>query len=249
MEYDADAHRLLGYGQMDLQVGDWLTCNDVATFTSVRYPEQDGKYYVRELLRILGKRFSGIEAGLIWNQVEQYRDNLANLFGPPEGASGRLEFGLAATEWYAQYGLKFEKEWHLAAPFELQFARVGHERFGRHWLGLLHHDLVYFSEAGFSSLEILAALRKLRGRGLLGALVYLRTTNEVGKVRFWVEISAWLTGFALTEEQVTAALAEITIHAGRLGIQQGYPVNPVKATLDYFQRLEFGGLGPEVIGL
>lgn len=251
MEYEADTHKLLGYGQLDMQVGEWFTCNDVAAFTYVRHPEQDAKYFVRELLRVLGKRFPGPEARLIWGQVEQYRNDLVNLFGPPEGAMGRLEFEQAAAEWYAEYGLKFEKEWHLAAPFELQYARVGHERIGltAHWLGLLHHDLLYFTRAGFTAGEVLYALRKLRGRGLIRTLFLMKTANDLETARFWVEISAWLTGFALTEKQVTAALADITVHAGNFGIQRGYPISPVMAILDYFRRLEFGGLGPEVIGL
>jgi hypothetical protein len=249
MEYAGDAHKLLGYGQMDLQVGEWLTCNDVSAFTYVRHPEQDAKYCVRELLRILGKRFPGAEAGLIWQQVEQYRDHLAHLYGPPEGATGRLEFDLAVTEWYAQYGLKFEKEWHLAAPYILHYARVGHERAGGHWLGLLHHNLVYFGEAGFSAWDALCGLHTVRKFGLLKALVFLRSAGELEKARYWVEFCAWLTGFIVTEDQVSAALPEITAHAGRLGVQFGYPVHPVKVTIDYFQRLEFAGLGPQAIGI
>lgn len=251
MEYEEDTRKLLGYGQLDMQVGEWYTCNDVAGFTFVRHPEQDAKYFVRELLRALGKRFSGDEARLIWNQIEQYRNELVTLYGPKEGARGRLEFELAAARWYAAYGLKFEKEWHLTAPFELQYSRAGHERitFGVHWLGLLHPDLVYLTRAGFNAGEVLYALRKLRNRGLLRTLLFLRTANDLEKARFWVEISAWLTGFALTDKQVSAALSDITIHAGNFSMQRGYPINPVMAILDYFRRLEFGGLGAEVIGL
>jgi hypothetical protein len=249
METADDTRKLLGYGQLDLQYGDWFSCNDVASFSFVRHPEQDAKYFVRELMRALGKRFPGTEAQLMWDQIEQYRNHITALFGPPEGAQGKLDFEQAALDWYAEYGLKFEKEWYLAAPFELQYSRVGHERIKGHWLGLLHHDLVYFVEAGFSGWEVIFVLRKLRNRGLFRTLRLLLTASEETKARFWVEVSACLTGFRVTERHVTMALGEIAIHAGRLGFQRGYPVNPVLATLDYFRRLEFGGLGAEAIGL
>ena len=249
MENEDETRKLLGYGQLDMQVGDWLSCNDVASFSFVRHPEQDAKYYVRELLRTLGKRFPGTEAQVIWGQIEKYRDNIMALFGPPEGATGRLEFEQAAAEWYAQYGLKFEKEWYLAMPFDLQYSRGGHERIRGHWLGLLHHDLVYFINAGFSAGDILYVLRKLRNRGLAKSLWLLLTASEETKARFWVEVSACLTNFRVTERQVSLALTEIAMHTGRLGVQRGYPINPVLATLDYFRRLEFGGLSAEAIGL
>ena len=249
MENDDDTRKLLGYGQMDLQVGDWLTCNDVASFTFVRHPEQDAKYFVRELMRALGKRFPGTEAQLMWDQIEQYRNHITTLFGPPQGAEGKLDFEQAALDWYAEYGLKFEKEWYLAAPFDLQYSRGGRERVNGHWLGLFHHDLVYFVQAGFSAWQVLFVLRKLRNRGLFKSLWLLKTAPEEIKARFWVEVSACLTGFPITEEQVSIALSEIAVHSGRLGIQRGYPLNPVMATLDYFRRLEFGGLSAAAIGL
>lgn len=249
MENEDPARKLLGYGQLDLQVGEWFSCNDVASFSFVRHPEQDAKYYVRELMRALNKRFPGTEAQLIWGQIEKYRDHITDLFGPPEGAKGRLDFDQAALDWYAEYGLKFEKEWHLAAPFELQYSRVGHERVAGYWLGLLHHDLVYFIKTGFSAGEVLFVLRKLRNRGLFRSLWLLLHASELNKARFWVEVSACLTGCRITEQQVSQALAEIAIHTGRLGLQRGYPVSPVMATLDYFRRLEFGGLSAAAIGL
>ena len=249
METDDETRKLLGYGQLDLQFGDWLSCNDVASFSFVRHPEQDAKYFVRELMRALGKRFPGIEAQLMWEQIEQYRNRITAIFGPPVGAQGKLDFDQAALEWYAEYGLKFEKEWSLTAPYDLQYSRGGHERVKGHWLGLFHHDLVYFIEAGFSAGEVLFVLRELRKRGLLRTWRLLLTASEEIKARFWVEVSACLTGFVVTEEQVTMALHEIAIHTGRLGLQRGYPVNPVMATLDYFRRLEFGGLSSGAIGL
>lgn len=249
MENEGETRKLLGYGQLDLQIGDWFTCNDVASFSFVRHPEQDAKYFVRELMRALGKRFPGTEAQLIWDQVEQYRNRIASIYGPREGAQGKLDFERAALEWYAEFGLKFEKEWYLTAPFDLQYSRVGHERINGHWLGLLHHDLVYFVKAGFSAWEVLFVVRKLRNRGLFKSLWLLLSASEEVKARFWVEVSACLTGFRITEQQVTTALGEIAIHAGRLGRQRGYPVDPVMATLDYFRRLEFGGLNADAIGL
>ena len=43
------------------------------------------------------------------------------------------------------------------------------------------------------------------------------------------------------------ALTEITAHAVYLNYKEGYPVGAAEVALDYFRRLDLGGLGVEVI--
>ncbi len=234
----------LGYLQLDLAVGKWLAWDDVARFTHVGHPEQDDKLHVRELLRIFGKRFATAEAELIWQQVEEYRDRLTQLYGPAIGAVGKLNFEQAAQEWYTAYGRQFEKAWYLQAPLDLHFARSGHEYIRGRWLRLLHPDLQYFVEGGFSAGEVLDTLI-LRRPG--GSIWQLWSMNRPALARFWVKLAAYLMDFPLEIEAIEQALAEITEHAARLGRRKGYPVETAAAALDYFRRLQMAGLGSEVI--
>ena len=240
----------LGYGVLDMQVGDWLTSNDVAGFTNVRYPHQDNKFHVRELLAILGKRFANAEAEDIWQEIEDYRQAIAVTFGPPTASRQLLDFAQAARSWYAAYGPQFEKNWYLQATcFDVTFARSqGRENIKGRWIRWLHRDLALFVQAGFSPWMLLAAIHSSQFGGWLKTLDLWRF-NDPEQVRlFWVRLTAYLMGFALSVAQVKGAVAEIATHATRLQAQHKRPVGTPEAALNYFRRLELGGLGPEVIG-
>src|SRR5215210_7949378 len=112
----APVYERLGIARLDTQVGEWQAWNDLANYSFVRHPEQDEKYYSRELLKILGKRFSNSEAWVIWQEVERYRHEFVTQFGPPQGAVGGPTFEQSAREWYSQYGRDFEKNWFLNIP-------------------------------------------------------------------------------------------------------------------------------------
>ncbi|HEX2916722.1 MAG TPA: hypothetical protein VH186_38530 [Chloroflexia bacterium] len=247
MDVDVSTLKRLGYGELDLMVGNWLTCNDVAGHTFLSHPEQDNKRCVRELLAILGKRFPGTLAQLMLDQIEQYRDDIAALYGPGEGAVGRIELEQAVRSWYDLYGSRVEKNWYLQAPLELHFSGNGRERVYRRWLTFLHPDLIYYMQSGFDTGDIFLALRRMRSGGLIEALRVMRKGASREQALFWVELAAWLLGFDLQPDRLEAALAEVTTHAARLSRKQGYPAGPAQAALDYFRRLEKGGLGPEVI--
>ncbi len=109
----------LGLTRLDLEVGGWQAWNDLANYSYVRHPEQDEKHYSRELLRMLGKRFSNAEAAVIWQEVERYRREFVARFGPPQGAVGGPSFEESAREWYTLFGRGFEKDWFLRIPLDL----------------------------------------------------------------------------------------------------------------------------------
>lgn len=239
----------LGYGVLDLEVGNWSASNDVAGYSYVRHPEFDDKFCARELLNLLGKRFATYEAQVMWQQIEQYRDLQATLYGPPGEAVGRPSLKQAAQEWYSIFGLRFEKAWYLQVPLEVHYARAGRERVRGRWLRVLHPELRYFVEAGFSSGEILSAFSHNCGGGWRKILRRLWEADRRELTRFWLELAAYLMDFPVEIARLDVALAEVTAHAIRLSQKAGYPVEAAAATLDYLRRLQLGGLGPEVIGL
>ncbi len=239
----------LGYGVLDMQVGDWLTSNDVAGFTNVRCPYQDNKFHVRELLAILGKRFANAEAEAIWQEIENYRQAIAATFGPPTAPRELLDFAQAAHSWYAAYGPQFEKNWYLqATSFDLTFARSqGRENIKGRWIHWIHPDFAFFVQAGFSPWTLLAAIHTSQFGGWLKTLDLLRFNNRERVRLFWVRLTAYLMGFDLNVAQVRGAVAEVAAHTVRLQEQYKRPVGTPEAALNYFRRLELGGLGPEVI--
>lgn len=244
-----DDRARLGYGLLDMQVGDWVASNDVVTFAYVRHPELDNKYQARRLLEILGKRFATTEAQQIWAEIEQYREDIARQFGPPGEIVGLIEFEQAAKGWYDTYGLLFEKRWYLQAPFDLNYARTGREIIGGRWLSRFHPDFKHFTEAGFSPWLILKTLRLSQFDGWLGTWRLLRQSDGEKLNYFWLRLSAYFLHFSLTVEQVQIAMQEVKNHARRLESGRTAPVSLAEAALDYFRRLEFARLGSEVIGL
>lgn len=248
MGYENSTDRArLGYGLLDMQVGDWLTSNDVASFTYVRHPEQDNKFHVRELLMLFGKRFPNVEAEAIWREIENYREGLANTFGPPGCAVGRVSFEQAARAWYKIDGSRFEKDWCLHSPTNLNYARTGTERVVGRWLRQLHPDLGDFIEAGFSFWTIVVTVHSPQFEGWIKSLWRLKHGSQVVQNLFWVRLAAYLLRFSLNKAQVEQAVIEVAEHANRLQTVRGQPVRTSEAALDYFRRLELGGLGPEVI--
>lgn len=244
-----DDRARLGYGLLDMQVGDWVASNDVATFTHVRHPELDNKYQARRLLEILGKRFATTEAQEMWAAIEQYREDLARRFGPPGQVVGLIEFEQAANEWYETYGLLFEKHWYLRAPFDLNYARTGREIIGGHWLTRLHPNFKHFTDAGFSPWLILKTLHLAQFDGWFATWRLLRRAEPAMLDYFWLRLAAYFLRFNLTVEQVEIAMREIKNHAKVIEATRNAPVSLAEAALDYFRRLEFARLGPEVIGI
>ncbi len=238
----AQLYERMGILRLDLASGEWQAWNDLANYSFVRYPEQDEKYYSRELLRILGKRFSNVEAGVIWQEIEHYRREFVALYGPPQGAVGGPSFEQAAGEWYSKYGRGFEKEWFLRIPLDLHYARAGLERVRGRWLRLLHPDLLPFIEAGFSPWEVLSALHDPAWGGWFGLLRRWRQADEGELARMWAVLSARLLGFNLDQSGLEQALVEITLYSNRLSRAQAQAVRQVQATLEYFRRLELAGL-------
>ena len=239
----------LGYGVLDMAVGKWSVANDIAGYSYVRHPEYDEKYYARELLRVLGKRFSNQEAHAMWLQIEKYRDSLVTLYGPPGGAIGRPVFEQTACEWFSSYGRRFEKAWALQVPLDRHYAESGRERVHGLWLRLLHPELRYFIEAGFSSWEVLLALGNQQWGGWYKVAKRLWGTDRRELTRFWIQLAAYLMEFTLDNAQFEAALVEITEHASRLNRFMGYPVEAAAVALDYFRRLQLAGLGSDVVGI
>ena len=247
METDASFYVRLGYGQLDLSAGDWQASDDVAGFTNVRHPERDQKFQVRELLRIFGKRFATAEAGLIWREIESYTDEIVRRYGPPQGAVGRISFEQAAHDWYDRFGRAFEKNWYLTtAALDLNYARAGREKVKGRWLRWLYPDLVYFVEAGFTPAQILRMLKITQGSWWHSGRT-LRQVNDTELSRVWVGLAARLLNFNLSDENFEAVQAEVAEHSARLSHWQKRPVAPALAAIDYFQRLELGQLGPEIL--
>ncbi len=248
MEQDSSIYSRLGYGVLDFSVGDWLLSDDVFGRSSLVYGQQDDKACVRELLRVLGKRFPTAEAGLIWHEIEDYRTRLARTFGPPGKEIGLPAFEWAAHEWYRAYGVSFQKRWHLRASIELHYARNADERCRGRWIRWVHPHLLHFVEAGFSPGEVLTALRlyaRARKRGMLNLL---RHSDEAELTHLWIAVTAWLMEFDLDESRLAQARLEIAEHTAWLTQQGGRAVEAVEAALDYFRRLQQAGLGAEAIG-
>ncbi len=236
----------LGYSRLDLAVGDWEASNDVAVFTAVRQPELDQKFYVRELLRIFGKRFATPLAALIWHEIENSQAEIARLYGPPTGQIGLVPFEQTAREWYTTEGRYFERNWYLASSIELNYARTGRELVQGRWLRWFQADLLYFVETGFSSAEILKALRQIQHRWW--RLFRLPGPTDGRNLNIlWVRLAATLLGFEINEVELDRVLAEVAEHASRLSRKYRYPVNPAQAAIDYFRRLELGQLGPQIL--
>jgi hypothetical protein len=238
---------LLGYGLLDVQVGNWVASDDVASFTYIHHPEQDQRRYARELLLVLDKRFASGEAEIIWQKIENYRENLARIYGPPDAAIGRVSFEKAARQWYAEYGLQFEKMWYLTAPLDLHLIRAGREQITGRWLHWLHPDFAYFIEAGLSWRTILKAIHESQFGGWVATLRMLRQHDDTAKKAFWMRLGAYMANFDLTAGQGRQAILEIEIHQAWMQTTQNRTVNSAEATIDYFRRLELGRLGSQVI--
>jgi len=239
----------LGYGVLDLSVGQWALSDDVAGHTNVRHPENDEKYYARELLRVLGKRFSNQEACAMWLQIEKYRESLVTLYGPPGTAVGRPAFEQTVREWYASYGNQFEKAWYLQIPLDIHYAQTGRERVWGRWLRIIHPELRYYIEAGFSSWEVLVALGNRQWGGWYKVARRLWGHDRMELTKFWIQLGAYLMNFPLDELQFKAVQTEIIEHANRLNRMMGYPVEGAAVVLDYYRRLQLAGLGPEVVSI
>jgi|GEM_PF-2342219 len=238
----------LGTGVLDLGVGDWMKCDDIAGYSFVRHPDQDLKYYSHQLLRILGKHFCAKEAYQIWHEIERYRARIEAVYSPPSGAQGHLQFDKTAQEWYTIYGPRFEKLWYLTAPLDIHYARTtGREKTQGRWLRLLHPDLIAFSESGFSPILVLAALWDVRPGGLWTIAKMLFGSDKLALARLWTKLAALLMNFELDNAALDRALTEITAHAAYLSHKEGYPVGAAEVAMDYFRRLDLGGLGVEVI--
>ncbi len=237
----------LGYGVEDLAVGDWFKCNDIASHSYVLHPDQDIKFYTRELLRILGRRFAAKLALQMWGEIKQYMEQVTTLYGPPGKAEGRPGFDQMAREWYAEHGQQYVKNWYLNVPLDIHYARTGQEKVRGRWVRLLHPELVVFCEAGFPPALIWEALNLVEKGGWPAAAKILLAAEPQPVARLWVKMAACLLNFPLDEIGLENALAEITYHSYRLGRLKGYPVGAAEVAVDYFRRLELGGLGPEAI--
>ncbi len=238
----------LGTGVLDLAVGNGWKSDDVAGYSFVRHPDQDLKYYSHQLLKILDKHFSAKEAYQIWHAIENYRARIEALYGPPNGAEGHLPFAKVAQEWYSLYGPEFEKHWYLTASLDMQYARTtGREIVKGRWLRLLHPDLISFVESGFLPQNVLSSLKTIKSGSLIAVLKTLFGSNKLKLAQMWVKLAAHLMGFELDGPGLDRALNEITLHAARLSLKVGYPLGTAEVALDYFRRLELGGLGVEVI--
>ena len=241
-----ESRLLLGYGLLDTQIGDWVASNDVATFTNVCHPRQDHKFYVRELLQILGKRFANAEAEAMWQEIENFREALAVTFGPA-GTAKLIDFAQAARSWYAANGPQFEKNWYLQASFDLNYAHIGREQVKGRWLRWLHPGFSYFVEAGFPPWRIIRAVHSSQFEGWLKTLDLLRRDDNQTTTVFWVRLAAYIMHFSLSAGQVSQAIVEISRHAEQLNERYKRTVGITEAALDYFRRLELGQLGPAVI--
>ena len=236
-----------GYSTLDQAIGDWNASDDVAAFTNVRHPERDEKTQVRELLRLLGKRFATPLARLIWQEIENYREEMVQRFGPKTGAVGRIPFEEAAVQWYHESGPQFEKRWYLTvSTAELNYARTGREHIQGRWIRMLQPNLAYFVDAGFSPMQIMQMLYRIRHD-------WWRIFPLLGKIdgpdlaRLWVKLAAGLIGFRLEGDSFDRVLAEVAEHSARLSYRQKYPVDAAVAAIDYFRRLELAQIGPSVL--
>ncbi len=231
---DPDFLQKLGYGVLDLQHGDWFSDHDIAAFAR---PEHNAKYYVRALLKMLGKRFPDALAPLVWAEINCYQ------IKQNQGKS----FEEAAQEWYKRDSTQFIKNWYFSPDCpEHHYLAGGHEwepgtlfKFSCRKFPVLER----LGRAGFNFRQIrrqLATDPAFSWRGLRGQERF-----------FWPWLLATLNEFELSSSQLEQITLEIEVHAQKLNLFTAYPAARnlacCEAAIDYFRRLELAGLGAEAI--
>jgi hypothetical protein len=229
----------LGYGALELERGQWLSSQDVASFTQ---PEYSPRHYARSLLPILGKRFPDELATRMWEVITEYGERCALSGAKP------LPFNALAQQWYNQYGIQFVKAWYFGPHCpQRHYMAAGHE-----WEP---GPILSFITRRIPALELLGRAGFDLGRALY--LVWVEKRFSWRGLRgkeplFWPWMIASLEDFALSYEQVQQASREIDEHIRRLDLQILYPqpnLARCAAAIDYFRRLEMAGLGPEAVGV
>ena len=250
----------LGYGILDVAFdtrpgpdGIGVGFEDVRNFSYIATPDEDPKYYRRQLYDILGRYFPNDVSREMWQRlldykVERMRDTGEN-----------MDIETAAKEWFARYGRDFLHDWAFNKP-ELPQRIRGQSEPGRssfkYITSLVVPNFKELLQAGFSIVDVVRAIGHELRHGIghthgedeedgvgtslrnFPRLFVLRAVRPAARERYYVDLVAHLTGNApKTEEEATHLWREILEHKWYMSERAGHDVGVQVAALDYFTRV------------
>lgn len=248
----------LGYGILDVAFDTrpgpgnmGVGFEDVRNFSYIATPDEDPKYYRRQLYDILGRYFPNDVSREMWQRVLDYKVERMRDTGQ------NINIEEAANEWFERYGRDFLHDWAFNKP-ELPQRIRGQSEPGRanikYLTSLLAPNIKELLQAGFSVVDVVRAIgHELRfgighahiedSDGIGSALrnfprlFVLRAVRPADRDRYYVDLVAHLTGNAPhTQEEATHLWQEILDHKWYMSERAGHDVGIQAAALDYFKR-------------